>query len=160
VGLRIVNPNTNTNTRKETNMNTNGISKETAGVVSAEIYEAVKAIFAKHNLEVSKSTSGHGDWFEFKVVGSPIAKGLNGVNMASKEATYYTKFGYSSYSEDFSELRLTAPLGTKFMWNNREVFFAGIDAAKRKFPIMVIEASTGKTLMLPDAAIGKINLAA
>lgn len=139
---------------------TTGISKQTAQAVTEEIQQALQVIFAKHNLEVGKISTGHGDWYEFKVQATAISLGLNGVNMASRYAVYYTKFGWTAYGENFEATELTAPLGTKFSYNNRDVIFAGVDSAKKKFPIVVQDAQTGEVRLLPELAIPRINLAA
>jgi hypothetical protein len=80
------------------------------------------------------------------------------VNLSSKEATYYSKFGYTAYAgdNDFTGVELTAPLGTRF---HGDYAFAGIDAKKRKFPIIAIDLKTGKMVGFPDSMVSHINLA-
>lgn len=151
-------PTKDTNTR-EGNQVTTQVDKATAKVVTEEIQEAVAAILAKHNLQPGKINFGYGDYYEIKVQAHAIELGLNGVNTASKYATYYTKFGWVAYGDNGEAQQLTAPLGTKFTYNNREVIFAGIDSAKRKFPIVVTDAQTGEIRLLTEAAIQRINLA-
>lgn len=139
------------------------ISKETGQAVAAEINEAVRAILAKHGLEAGKTVTGHGEWFEYKVTAVAVTLGDNGVNLSSKEATYYSKFGYTAYAgdDDFTGVELTAPLGTRFNAGRplQDYAFAGIDAKKRKFPIMAIDLQTGKMVGFPDSVVSRINLA-
>lgn len=139
------------------------ISKEVANVVSAEIDKAVREILANHGLLAGKTTIGCGEWFDYKIVATAIDLGPNGVNLASREANYYKKFGYTAYAgeDDFTGVELTAPLGTAFTSSSGKVMaFSGVDAKKRKTPIMAIEISTGKTFLFADAAIATINKAA
>ena len=134
------------------------ISKETGQAVAAEIDKAVRDILAKHGLEAGRTTTGHGEWFEYKVTAVAVTLGDNGVNLSSKEATYYSKFGYTAYAgdNDFTGVELTAPLGTRFQG---DYAFAGIDAKKRKFPIIAIDLKTGKMVGFPDSVVARINLA-
>jgi hypothetical protein len=135
------------------------VSKETALSVTTEIDKAVRDILAKHGLEAGKTTHGYGEWFEFKITASSVELGLNGVNLATKEATYYTKFGYTAYlggDSDFTGTPLKAVLGTRFQG---DYFFAGIDAKKRKNPVVAIDRKTGKTVFFPETIIPRINLA-
>lgn len=134
------------------------ISKQTGQAVAAEIDKAVRDILAKHGLEVGKTTMGYGEWFEFKITAVAVTLGDNGVNLSSKEATYYTKFGYTAYmgEDDFTGVELTAPLGTRFQG---DYIFAGIDSKKRKNTIVAIDTKTGKTVLFPDAIVPRINLA-
>jgi len=134
------------------------ISKETASAVHKEIDEAVKAILAKHNLQVEKVSTGYGEWFDYKVTATPVQLGLNGVNLSSRDAMYYTKFGFTAYlggDDDFVGTELTAVLGTRFRGC---YYFAGIDAKKRKNPIVAIDSKTGKTVYFQESIIPNLNL--
>ena len=135
------------------------ISKETASAVHKEIDEAVKAILAKHNLQVEKVSTGYGEWFDYKVTATPIALGLNGVNLSSRDATYFTKFGFTAYlggDDDFTGTQLTAVLGTRF---HGDYYFAGVDAKKRKNPIVALDSKTGRIVYFQESIIPNINLA-
>jgi hypothetical protein len=136
------------------------VSKETAQAVASEIDKAVRDILAKHGLESGKTSMGYGEWFDFKITATAVELGLNGVNLASKEATYYTKFGYTAYlgGDIVSDTGtpLTAVLGTRFQG---DYFFAGIDAKKRKNPIVAIDRKTGKTVFFAENIIPRLNLA-
>jgi hypothetical protein len=119
------------------------ISKELASTVSKEIQQAVTDILKKHNLVVSKTSVGCGEWFDYKVTATALEEGPNGVNLSSKEAQYYTKFGYTSYDEEFQPTVLTAPLGTLFTVSKRVFAFGGINP-KKKNCILGIEVLTGR----------------
>lgn len=135
------------------------INKETANAVATEIDAAVRAILTKHGLEPGKTTIGCGEWFDYKIVATALTLGENGVNMTSKEATYYSKFGYTAYAgeDDFTGIELTAPLGTKFTHLVSEYAFAGVDSKKRKNPIMALDLKTGKTVYFSDKIVARIN---
>lgn len=140
------------------------INKETANAVATEIDAAVRDILAKHGLQAGKTTIGCGEWFDYKIVATALTLGENGVNLTSKEATYYTKFGYTAYAgeDDFTGIELTAPLGTRFSGGQplKDYAFAGVDTKKRKNPIMALDLSTGKTVYFADAIVKRVNLAA
>lgn len=140
-------------------MTTYAVSKEKAAAVSAEIKEAVEKILAKHELQIGQIRSGHGEWFEFKVTAEAIQQGPNGVNLASKEATYYTKFGFTAYDDDYKATELVAPLGTIFKNGTKEYVFSGVNPQKRKFPIQARRTSDGEMVGLPEAIIPVINMA-
>ncbi len=131
------------------------ISKETGQAVAKEMDAAMRDILAKHGLQVGKVSTGHGEWFEFKVTAVAVSLGDNGVNLSSKEATYYSKFGYTAYDEDFTATQLTAPLGTLFY--NGNYAFAGIDSKKKKNTIVAIRIADGKTVLFPDGVVALIN---
>lgn len=132
------------------------ISKETAQTLSKEMDAAIRDILTKHGLEVGKVSMGYGEWFEFKVTAVAVSLGLNGVNLSSKEASYFTKFGYTAYDDNFNATQLTAPLGTRFQG---DYAFAGIDSKKRKNPIVALDLKTNKIVYFPEAVVARINLA-
>jgi hypothetical protein len=141
---------------------TQQITKAKAEVVSAEIQEAVEAILERHGISKGKIKYGYGAWFEWKITATAFEEGLNGVNMASREASYYTQFGWTAYGQapNYEQTQLTAPLGTKFVSNGKEYVFAGVDAKKRKYPIFAVEADTQKPMYFTETVITKINRAA
>jgi hypothetical protein len=133
------------------------VSKEQAAIITDEIRTAINEILTKHGLDANKVSSGYGEWYEFKFTASPVTLGLNGVNLTSKEAVYYTKFGFASYDYQ-KETRLEAPLGTMFTTSKgQKMVFAGIDSKRSKFPIVANEVGTGKTFFLTETVITKIN---
>lgn len=140
------------------------ISKETANAVATELDAAVRAILTKHGLEAGKTTIGCGEWFDYKIVATAVTRGDNGVNLSSREATYYTKFGYTAYAgdDDFTGVELEAPLGMRFSAGRplQDYAFAGVDSKKRKNPIVAIDLTTGKTVYFADSIVARLNLAA
>jgi hypothetical protein len=137
---------------------TTSIDKATAQAVATEIQEAILAILAKHNLQESKTVWKYGEWFEMKVEAIAVERGLNGVNLASKEAMYYTKFGWTAYDDNYNASELTAPLGTIFPMKGQNYAFAGIDPKKRKFPIYARRISDGVMVGITENMIPTINL--
>lgn len=141
----------------------NTVDKAVAQAIATEAKEALSAILAKHGMEASGFKWSYGDWMEVKLTAVPVQKGENGVNLSSKEAQYYTKFGWEVYSADFSEcIALTAPLGTRFNAGRplQDYAFAGVDSKKRKNPIVAIDLTTGKTVYFAETVVTRINLAA
>jgi hypothetical protein len=136
------------------------VSKETAQAVAKEMDAAIRAILSKHGLEVGKTSMGYGEWFDFKVTAVAVSLGDNGVNLASKEATYFSKFGYTAYDDNFNATELIAPLGTKFTHLLKDYAFAGVDAKKRKTPIVALDIKAGKVVYFAEAIIARINDAA
>jgi len=135
------------------------VDKALANIVGTEIDKAVREILAKHGLEAGRTSIGCGEWFDYKIVATAVELGLNGVNLATKEAKYYTKFGFTAYlggDDDFVGTELTAVLGTRF---NGDYAFAGIDAKKRKNPIVALDIKTGKTVYFQESIIPRLNLA-
>ena len=135
------------------------VSKETAAQVAQEMKTAMEEILKRHNLDTQQVKWGHGDWFEWKITATAIELGPNGVNLATPEAQYYTKFGFSAYQEgpiQFCKTELTAPLGTEIQVQGQTLYFAGIAPKRRKFPIAVINAS-GEMMFLTEASVATLN---
>lgn len=135
---------------------TTEVSKAQAEKISQEIKQAVEAILAANGLSAPKIASKYGEWYEIKITASAVELGENGVNLASPEATYFTKFGWTSFSGS-SPVELTAPLGTKFSNGQGEYAFAGIDPKKRKNPIVALRLSDGARVFFPDTAVPFLN---
>lgn len=138
------------------------VTKQQAVNITAEIQEAVNAIIAKHGLSGPKVKTSYGDYYKFTLEAFAKNEGVNGVNMSSKEATYFTKFGFTAYDEKFNATELVAPLGTKFSGGKpiKEYVFAGIASTRKKYPIAAIDLATGATVFFPEAIAGHINKAA
>ena len=132
------------------------INKELASTVSKEIQQAVDAILKKHNLVVSKTTVGCGEWFDYKVTATMLEEGPNGVNLSSRDAQYYTKFGFTSYDRECNPTVLTAPLGTLFTSGKRVFAFGGVNS-NRKNGILGIEVSTGAEYYFAETVVRVIN---
>lgn len=135
------------------------VSKETATQVAQEMKTAMEEILKRHNLDSQQVKWGHGDWFEFKITATAIELGPNGVNLATPEAQYYTKFGFSAHQTgpiQSAVTELTAPLGTEIQVQGQTLYFAGIAPKRRKFPIAVINAS-GEMMFLSEASVATLN---
>lgn len=138
------------------------VTKQQAISLSAEIKEAVDAILAKHGLSGQKVKTAYGEYYKFSLEAFAKNEGVNGVNLSSKEATYFTKFGYTAYTVDYrNSTELVAPLGTKFSGGTpaKEYVFAGISPTRRKYPIAAIDVATGATVFFPDTMVAIINRA-
>lgn len=127
------------------------IEKEKARQISDEIRLATQEIFKKHGLAAPKISTKYGQWYEVKMEASELRLDESGVNLASKEAEYYTQFGYPG---------LKAPLGTKFEMNAGTYVFEGIAASRRKYPILARRLDNDTRYFFPVNAIAVINVAA
>jgi hypothetical protein len=136
------------------------VTKQQAVSITAEIKEAVDAILAKHGLADPKVKTTYGDYYKFTLEACAKNEGDNGINLSSKEATYFTKFGYTAYDEKFSPTQLVAPLGTVFTVNGKEFAFGGIASSRKKYPIVGVSTEDGRTTLFTDAVVAKINKAA
>lgn len=138
---------------------THQVSKEIAQAITEELRKAAEEIFAKHGLQTTKQVSKYGEWYDFRIEAVAIEEGLNGVNLASKEASYYSQYGWTAYASDFTPTQLVAPLGTIFQDGpGRDQFvFAGVDPKKKKNPIVLTRL--GKTYYAPESIIPALNSA-
>lgn len=136
------------------------VTKEQAVSITAEIKTAVDAILAKHGLSDPKVKSNYGDYYRFTLEACAKNEGDNGVNLSSKEATYFTKFGYTAYDEKWVATELVAPLGTLFTVKGVEYAFGGIASSRKKYPIVGISTADGRTMLFTDAVVAKINASA
>ena len=137
------------------------VTKQQAVSITAEIQEAVNAILTKHGLSGPKVKTAYGDYYKFSLEAFAKNEGDNGVNLSSKEATYFLKFGYTAYDANYNTTELVAPLGTKFSGGTpaKEYVFAGIASTRKKYPITAIDVATGATVFFPDSVVGRINKA-
>jgi hypothetical protein len=137
------------------------VSKETANAVAKELQTVITEVLAKHGLSAPKVSIGYGEWFDMKIVSSALTLGPNGVNLTSKEATYYTKFGHTYYKSegDFEGTELKAPLGMLF-GPDMKYAFAGIDSKKRKNPIVALDTTTGKIVFFEESIVTRLNFEA
>jgi hypothetical protein len=135
---------------------TTEVSKAQAEKISQEIKKAVEEILAANGLSAPTIRSKYGEWYEIKITASAVEVGENGVNLASPEATYFTKFGWSSF-DGGRPVELTAPLGTKFANSQGEYAFAGIDPKKKKNPIVARRLSDGAKVFFPEGIVSFLN---
>lgn len=135
------------------------VSKEKAAEIAAEI----KDVLRRHGME-PKISWKYGPWLEVKLTASVVAEGDNGVNLASPEAQYFTKYGHTSYNRDASGKivteKLDAPLGTVFVSRGTRYAFAGIASKRRKYPIYALNVEEGTPTFFTEQIIKVINAAA
>lgn len=127
------------------------ISKAKAQLIIDELEPILKAAMAKHGLDVPKLKWNYGDYFGLKLEAASVELGDNGVNMASPEAQYFTRFGFDG---------VTAPLGTTFTNKGSVYAFIGIAAKRSKYPIAVVNQETGARSFFPEGIIPILNRSA
>jgi len=139
-------------------MNENMVSKEKCSEVSREIEAAIMDIFAKHDLKVTKRASKYGDNYEFKIVAEALMISEDGINLASPDVIYYNRFGHTAYLgvSIQDEIKLTAPIGTKFASGGKVFAFAGV-RSRGKNKILGVCQETKKTFVFADTIIKFIN---
>lgn len=127
------------------------VEKAKAQAIMDELGPIITKVIESHGLASPKVQWKYGAWFEVKVVAELLNEGLNGVNLGSKEATYYSQFGFNE---------LSAPLGTTFTSRGEEYAFAGIASKRPKYPIYAKNLAQGTYHFFPEAIIKVINAAA
>ena len=132
------------------------ISKQKAADIMTELGPLIEATLKRHGLDAPKLTWKYGSWFELKATSSVIEEGLNGVNLGSPEAQYFTRFGYMT----MNGVKLEAPLGTIFSIKGDNYQFIGIAAKRSKYPIVTKRMSDGQISFWPDGVVAKLNDAA
>lgn len=139
-------------------MTENMVSKEKCSEVSREIEAAIMDIFAKHDLKVTKRASKYGDNYEFKIVAEALMISEDGINLASPDVIYYNRFGHTAYLgiSIQDEIKLTAPIGTKFASGGKVFAFAGV-RSRGKNKILGVCQETKKTFVFADTIIKFIN---
>jgi len=139
-------------------MTENMVSKDKCTEVSREINAAIMDIFAKHNLKVTKTASKYGDNYEFKIVAEAQMISEDGINLASPDVIYYNRFGHTAYLgvSIQDEIKLTAPIGTKFASGGKVFAFAGV-RSRGKNKILGVCQETKKTFVFADTIIKFIN---
>lgn len=134
------------------------VTKEVAALIGEELRAHAEKLFAKHGLQIKKSKSTYGDGFSWKIEADGIDLNEDGINLASEEAQYYTKFGFSYYSVDEHQIIvLNAPLGMKFTLKGEEYLFAGVARRKQKFPILAIRVRDKKQFGFSQTLALRLN---
>jgi len=136
----------------------NIVSSELTKKVSAEVQAALLPILEKHGLKLTKISSKYGDSYGLSISASPTVLGESGVNLASPEAIYFERFGYTAWlgkSLD-DRVELTAKLGTKFTVAGKEYVFIGIRSRGKN---KVVAQRDGQTFFVHDSAVPAINKA-
>lgn len=127
------------------------VSKVTAQSIIDELGPIVQEILTRHGLEAPKLKWSYGAWFELKATAAVLELGPHGVNMESKEANYYNRFGFSG---------LDAPIGTVFSVKGETYVFAGIAAKRPKYPVYALNISTKTYTFFQEGVMKTINAAA
>lgn len=135
------------------------IDKKLAAKVLEELKAAANDIFAANGLSEANVRASYGDSLKITLEACENAVDESGINMKSKEAMYYSRFGFTSFA-GASPKKLVAPLGTKFTSRGREFIFAGIAASRKKYPVYCIELETNEVRLFSDAVVDVINRAA
>ncbi|NBS92184.1 MAG: hypothetical protein EBS91_00160 [Betaproteobacteria bacterium] len=126
------------------------VSRALCDSITEEILAAAKAVLAKHGLELSKSRAGYGDIYSLKVEANAVARGENGVNMASEYAVDYKRFAASyGLKPDL--------LGKKFTSRGTEYAFAGIASSRRKYPIAALNLVEDKMYFFTSSIVPAVN---
>lgn len=140
-------------------MTTKTITRGVALEVTNEIKAAIDEIFARHGFAAPTLKTTYGDsLYKLAIETTPEVLNESGINLKSKEALYYTRFGFTDYHGAIPT-NLTAPLGTRFTSRGETYAFAGIAASRSKYPVVGINVDTNQTTFFTSAIIGRINSA-
>jgi len=124
------------------------VSKSLAIQITNEIEESVKAILAKHNLQLLKQSTKYGNEYNYTVKAVAVTLSESGVNLNSPEAQNWLAVGTSYGFKNPSDV-----LGGTFVNARKEYKFMGINLRKEKFPLSAIEVATGKQYGFPLKAL-------
>ena len=134
------------------------VSSELTTKVSAEVQAALLPILEKHGLKLTKISSKYGDSYGVSISASPTVLSESGVNLASPEAIYFERFGYTAWLGKGLDDRveLTAKLGTKFTTAGKEYVFIGIRSRGKN---KIVAERDGKSFVFADSVVPTINKA-
>ena len=140
-------------------MTTKTITRGIALEVTNEIKAAIDEIFARRGFAAPKLKTTYGDsLYKLAIETTPEVLNESGINLKSKEALYYTRYGFTDY-DGATPIKLTAPLGTRFTSKGETYAFAGIAASRSKYPIVGINVDTNQTTFFTAAIVGRVNSA-
>jgi len=140
-------------------MTTKTITRGIALEVTNEIKAAIDEIFARRGFAAPTLKTTYGDsLYKLAIETTPEVLNESGINLKSKEAEYYTKFGYTDY-DGGKYTKLTAPLGTQFTSRGETYAFAGIAASRSKYPVVGINVDTNQTTFFTAVIVGRVNSA-
>lgn len=111
----------------------------------------IEATLQQHGFAKPDFSWTYGASLGLKLSADLLKEGPEGINLGSKEAQHYLKFGFP---------QLNADLGTVFHVRGETYVFAGIAASRRKFPIYVKNYETGAYSFFTEQAASVINAAA
>jgi hypothetical protein len=127
------------------------VEKAKAQAIMDELGPIIKEAMERHGLATPQMQWKYGAWFELKLTSAILEEGPHGINLGSKEASYYSRFGFHG---------LDAPLGTVFTSRGDAYAFAGIAAKRPKYPIYAKNLVQGTYHFFPEGIIPSINTAA
>lgn len=132
------------------------VSSELTSKVSSDIKDAIAPILAKHGLTLTKFSSKYGDSYGVTISASPVILDESGVNTASNEAIYYTRFGHTAWLGKTLDDRveLTAKLGTEFLSGGNTYKFVGIRTRGKN---KIVAERGGKSFVFADTIVPFIN---
>lgn len=107
------------------------VSKELAKAVVTDLQKDIEKVLAKHGMELNSTSTKYGDVFQLKIEASTIKKGLNGVNLNSREAQEFLNFSYS-YGVEKPEL----VLGQVVKFAGRQMMIIGLNTRKKSTPVV------------------------
>ena len=127
------------------------VDKVKAQAIIDELGPIIKEVIERHGLATPQMQWKYGAWFELKLNAAVLNEGPHGINLGSKEATYFEQFGFHG---------LDAPLGTVFTSRGEAYAFAGIASKRPKYPIYAKNLVQGTYHFFPEGIIPSINIAA
>lgn len=116
-----------------------------------ELGPIIKEAMERHGLATPQMQWKYGAWFELKLSATLLEEGPHGINLGSKEASWFTQFGFRG---------LDAPLGTVFTSRGDTYAFAGIASKRPKYPVYAKNLLQGTYHFFPAGIIPSINAAA
>jgi hypothetical protein len=127
------------------------VEKAKAQAIMDELGPIIREVVERHGLAAPQMQWKYGAWFELKLNAALLEEGPHGINLGSKEASWFTKFGFHG---------LNAPLGTVFMSKHDSYVFAGIASKRPKYPVYAKNLLQGTYHFFPEGIIPSINAAA
>lgn len=128
------------------------VPRDLARKVAEEIMEAAKAILEKHGLDLTKTSSGYGDYFRLSIQASSLNLGKNDVNLDSLEAQEWIA---SAWRFDLTPESALYYLGEVCYTSEKigECVLLGLNGRKTRTPILVRSLKTGAQYWIPEKAL-------
>lgn len=130
------------------------VSREAARLITEEINTAVQAILARHGLEAGKSSSGYGDYYQFKITANAVQLNERGVNLQSNEAQAWL---VNAFQYNFTREQAEAALGKTFTSKGKTMKFLGFESRRPKFPVYAEDTATGERFFLTEPVLEKVR---
>jgi len=119
------------------------VTKDQARIINTEIEAAVRVIFEKHKLQLSKIRSKYGDSYQINIQADTIEMNESGVNLASTESQVWISLGGHYGFENPASV-----LGAEFVQNGKPFKFLGMNPNASRFPLVAKNLKDGKTYKL------------